>query len=72
VRHRRAALAPCAGATEERSVVITVLAALRGLAPNMRLKLAGAVVLKEAIMSCPGGHGGSSTSLAQTGRSPAA
>jgi hypothetical protein len=25
--------------------------------PNMRLKLSGAVVLKEAVMSCPGGHG---------------
>ena len=25
--------------------------------PNMRLKLAGALVLKEAVMSCPGGHG---------------
>jgi len=28
--------------------------------PNMRLKLAGALVLKEAIVSCPGGHGTSS------------
>jgi site-specific recombinase XerD len=26
-------------------------------APNMRLKLAGARVLKEALLSCPGGHG---------------
>ena len=25
--------------------------------PNKRLKLAGALVLKEAVMSCPGGHG---------------
>jgi len=29
--------------------------------PNKRLKLAGALVLKEAIESCPGGHGTSST-----------
>ncbi len=25
--------------------------------PNKRLKLAGALVLKEAMVSCPGGHG---------------
>jgi len=25
--------------------------------PNKRLKLAGAVVLAEAVGSCPGGHG---------------
>jgi hypothetical protein len=25
--------------------------------PNMRLKLAGARALKEALLSCPGGHG---------------
>ena len=25
--------------------------------PNKRLKLAGARVLKEAVVSCPGGHG---------------
>src|SRR5437879_11254849 len=25
--------------------------------PNMRLKLAGALVLKETVGSCPGGHG---------------
>jgi len=24
--------------------------------PNKRLKLAGALVLKEAVVSCPGGH----------------
>jgi len=29
--------------------------------PNMRLKLADALVLKEAVVSCPGGHGTSST-----------
>src|SRR5437867_407257 len=28
-----------------------------GQPPNQRLKLAGALVLKEAIVSCPGGHG---------------
>src|SRR6266700_5976974 len=28
-----------------------------GMLPNMRLKLAGALVLKEPIVSCPGGHG---------------
>ena len=28
----------------------------------MRLKLAGALVLKEAVGSCPGGHGTSSIS----------
>ncbi len=25
--------------------------------PNKRLKLTGALVLKETVMSCPGGHG---------------
>jgi len=25
--------------------------------PNKRLKLAGALVLTEAVVSCPGGHG---------------
>ncbi len=25
--------------------------------PNKRLKLAGALVLKEAVVLCPGGHG---------------
>ncbi len=25
--------------------------------PNKRLKLTGALVLKEAVVSCPGGHG---------------
>jgi len=25
--------------------------------PNKRLKLAGALVLEEAVVSCPGGHG---------------
>src|SRR6266496_489179 len=25
--------------------------------PNQRLKLAGALVLKEAVVACPGGHG---------------
>ncbi len=25
--------------------------------PNKRLKLAGGLVLKEAVLSCPGGHG---------------
>src|SRR6266566_2533407 len=32
--------------------------------PNKRLKLRGALVLKEAVVSCPGGHGTSSTTLA--------
>src|SRR2546428_6773762 len=40
--------------------------------PNKRLKLAGAPVLKEAVVSCPGGHGLSSTSLAPAGGAPAA
>ncbi len=31
------------------------------LLPNMRLKLAGALALTEAVGSCPGGHGTSST-----------
>ena len=30
---------------------------LGALRPNKRLKLAGALVLKEAVMSCPGRHG---------------
>jgi len=40
--------------------------------PNKRLKLAGAIVLKEAVVSCPGGHGLSSHTLAPAGESPAA
>ena len=36
--------------------------------PNMRLKLAGALVLKEAVMSCPGGRGSSSTASCAGGR----
>ena len=40
--------------------------------PNKRLKLAGTLVLKETVVSCPGGHGVSSTSLAPAGASPAA
>jgi len=36
--------------------------------PNMRLKLAGAVVLKEALGSCPGGHWTSSTASCAGGR----
>ncbi len=40
--------------------------------PNKRLKLAGTLVLKEAVVSCPGGHGASSTTLAPAGESPAA
>jgi len=35
--------------------------------PNMRLKLSGALVLKEALVSCPGGHGISSTSCCADG-----
>ena len=34
----------------------------------MRLKLAGALVLKETIVSCPGGHGASSTTRCADGR----
>ncbi len=45
---------------------------LRMLALNMRLKLPGALVLKEAVVSCPGGHGPSSTTLAPAIESPAA
>ena len=40
--------------------------------PNKRLKLAGAIVVKETVMSCPGGHRLSSTTLAPMGESPAA
>src|SRR5437867_1184972 len=43
-----------------------------GQRPNMRLKLAGAIALKEAIVTCPGGHGLSSNDLAPAGESPAA
>jgi len=43
-----------------------------GALPNKRLKLAGALVLKEAVGSCSGGHGTSSTTLAPAGESPAA
>ncbi len=53
-----------------------MLAGLVALQPNKRLKLAGgdagAFVLKEAVGSCPGGHGLSSTTLAPAGGSPAA
>ncbi len=34
------------------------------MAPNKRLKLAGALVLKEAVVSCPDGHGLSSNTVA--------
>jgi hypothetical protein len=34
-----------------------IIPALVGRVPNMRLKLTGARVLKESIMSCPSGHG---------------
>jgi hypothetical protein len=40
--------------------------------PNMRLKLAGAIVLKEAVGSCPGGPQIAPSSLAPAGESPAA
>ncbi len=30
---------------------------MRPLPPNKRLRLTGALVLKEAVVSCPGGHG---------------
>src|SRR3989442_9684207 len=43
-----------------------------GALPNKRLKLAGALVLKEAVGSCSGGHGTSSTTLAPAGEAPAA
>ena len=36
--------------------------------PDKRLKLAGALVLMEAVGSCPGGHGLSSIILARGGR----
>jgi len=34
----------------------------------MRLKLPGAVVLKEAVVPCPGGHGTSSSSSCAGGQ----
>ena len=40
--------------------------------PNKRLKLAGALVLEEAVESCPGGHGTFVHTLAPVGESPAA
>ena len=40
--------------------------------PNKRLKLAGALVLKEAVVLCPSGYGLSSTTLAPASESPAA
>ncbi len=36
--------------------------------PNMRLKLAGALVPREAVVSCPGGHGTSSCNSCAGGR----
>jgi len=41
--------------------VRAVTGALRAEPPNKRLKLAGALVLKEAVVSCPRGHGSSAT-----------
>ncbi len=38
------------------------------LPPNKRLKLAGALVLKEAVVSCPGGHRTSSSTRCAGGR----
>jgi hypothetical protein len=38
--------------------------------PNKRLKLAGAVVPKEAVVSCPDGHGTSSTILRRRASRP--
>ncbi len=32
-------------------------ASVKSAPSNMRLKLTGALVLKEAVVSCPGGHG---------------
>ena len=46
--------------------------AILGWPPNKRLKLAGALVFAEAVVSCPGGHGTSSNTLAPAGGSPAA
>ncbi len=40
--------------------------------PNKRLKLAGALVLKEAVVSRPSGHGLAANCLAPAGASPAA
>jgi len=42
------------------------------LLPNKRLKLAGALVLEEAVVLCQPGTGRSSTTLAPAGESPAA
>jgi len=42
------------------------------LRPNKRLKLAGALVLKDAVGSWPGGHGLSSNGLAPAAGSPGA
>jgi len=46
---------------------MTTAPAVDTLLPNKRLKLAGALVLKEAVVSCPGGHGLSSTTVAPAG-----
>jgi len=43
-----------------------------GPPPNMRLKLAGALVLKEAVVSCPCRHELSSNGLATADPAPAA
>src|SRR2546428_1578680 len=39
-----------------------------GLPPNKRLKLSGALVLKETVVSCPGEQGRSSTTPCAGGR----
>jgi hypothetical protein len=44
------------------------LSDVRARVPNMRLKLPGALVLKEAIRWCPGGHGTSSSCSCADGR----
>jgi hypothetical protein len=51
---------------------LTPSGALPGPLPNKRVKLAGAIVLKEAKCCALAGHGLSSTTLAPVGGSPAA
>ena len=45
---------------------------MESVRPNKRLKLAGAIVLKETECLRPGGRGLSSINLAPAGESPAA
>src|SRR5207247_11191743 len=45
------------GGAEDGPTLEKATGAVKGQPPNKRLKLAGALVLNEAVVSCPGGYG---------------